>query len=212
MELRCGQVVRLTNGEAVPADMILLSTSLPEHLCYVETSSIDGETNLKIRQAKHDTPDLASLGDAVIRCELPNEHIYRFEGTLEASEGRVSLGPDQFLHRGCFIKNTGWVIGVIVYAGSDTKLIRNMSVTPIKTTRLEGIVNRQIVAMFVLLLLMALTTSVMFMVGKLWIFKGHLYLYGESEPAVLSVNPFDWLLKLATFILLYHNVIPISLL
>lgn len=211
MELRCGQVVKLVNGEAVPADMILLSTSLPEHMCYIETSSIDGETNLKIRQAKQDMPDLNSLNDAIIRCELPNEHIYRFEGTLETPDLKFPLGPEQFLHRGCFIRNTGWVIGIIIYAGSDTKLIRNMSTTPIKTTRLEGIVNRQIVAMFVLLLLMALTTSIMFMVGKIWIFEGHWYLYSESDAVALSVNPLDWLLKLATFILLYHNVIPISL-
>lgn len=210
-ELRCGQVVKLVNGEAVPADMILLATSLPEHLCYVETSSIDGETNLKIRQAKQDTPELSSLSDSIIRCELPNEHIFTFEGTLETPDTKLPLGPEQFLHRGCFVRNTGWITGVIIYAGADTKLIRNMSTTPIKTSRLEGIVNRQIVTMFVLFLLMALTTSIMFMVGKIWMFEGHWYLYSEPTPAVLSVSPIDWLFKLATFILLYHNLIPISL-
>ena len=34
--------------------MIVLQSSLPQGLCYVETSNLDGETNLKIRQSVKD--------------------------------------------------------------------------------------------------------------------------------------------------------------
>ena len=55
-ELVCGDVVKVMDGEEIPADMVLLATFLPDHLAYVETSSIDGETNLKVKQALPQTP------------------------------------------------------------------------------------------------------------------------------------------------------------
>ena len=43
--------VRCEGGEEFPADLLLLSTSKDNGMCYVETSNLDGETSLKIRKA-----------------------------------------------------------------------------------------------------------------------------------------------------------------
>ena len=41
------------------ADMVLLTSSNPEGVCYVETINLDGESNLKIKQALDETRDMS---------------------------------------------------------------------------------------------------------------------------------------------------------
>lgn len=55
-ELQVGDFIRVSSRGQIPADMVIISVSeqnaeSPQGLCYVETKSLDGETNLKIRNA-----------------------------------------------------------------------------------------------------------------------------------------------------------------
>lgn len=54
-ELRVGDVVRLEADEVVPCDLVLLATSAATGTAYTETMNLDGETNLKSRQARLET-------------------------------------------------------------------------------------------------------------------------------------------------------------
>jgi magnesium-transporting ATPase (P-type) len=68
----------------------LLNTSTSKGICYIETKNLDGETNLKHKQANKQTMEVSKTDEdvlnyfkeAVIECENPNEMLYRFEGTL----------------------------------------------------------------------------------------------------------------------------------
>jgi phospholipid-transporting ATPase len=150
-DIRVGDVVRLESDDFIPADLVLISSSEPEGLCYIETSNLDGyvlkryprffsdmnssETNLKIKQASPHTasltaPSLVNTLRGSMRCEQPNNSLYTFEGTLDliTSSGlpkQVPVGPDQVLLRGAQIRNTPWVYGLAVYTGHETKLMRN---------------------------------------------------------------------------------------
>lgn len=49
-DVRVGDIVYLQDGDKVPADIVLLGCPNEGGIVYVETASLDGETNLKIKQ------------------------------------------------------------------------------------------------------------------------------------------------------------------
>ncbi|KAJ3074751.1 Phospholipid-transporting ATPase IB, partial [Quaeritorhiza haematococci] len=54
-EVQVGDLVLIRSDEPIPADVLILATSEPDGLCYVETQNLDGETNLKIRYTVPET-------------------------------------------------------------------------------------------------------------------------------------------------------------
>lgn len=77
-----------------------------------------------------------------IYCEAPNNAIYKFEGQflLDAREA-IPLGSDNIILRGCSLRNTEFVIGVIVFSGHDTKIMMNSMSAKYKFSGLELYTN-----------------------------------------------------------------------
>ncbi|KAG6889115.1 hypothetical protein C0995_003684 [Termitomyces sp. Mi166 len=217
-DIKVGDVVRLESDDFIPADMILLSSSEPEGLCYIETSNLDGETNLKIKQASSHTssltaPSLVSTLRGSLRSEQPNNSLYTYEGTLDliTPEGmpkQVPLGPDQMLLRGAQIRNTPWVYGLTVFTGHETKLMRNATAAPIKRTAVERQVNVQIVFLFILLLVLSVGSTIGSSI-RAWFFSSQQWYLAEATT--LTGRAKGFVEDILTFIILYNNLIPISL-
>lgn len=209
-----GEVVRAANGDHLPADLVILSSSEPQGMCYIETSNLDGETNLKIRQGLQMTADIKEI-DSLMRlsgrmeCESPNRHLYEFVGNIRLDgHSTVPLGPDQILLRGAQLRNTQWVHGVVVYTGHDTKLMQNSTRPPLKLSNVERITNFQILVLFGCLLAISLVCSIGQTIWK--------YQYG-NDAWYMDLNSPDggaanFGLNFLTFIILFNNLIPISLL
>ncbi|XP_063696555.1 phospholipid-transporting ATPase IA isoform X8 [Culicoides brevitarsis] len=210
-ELVVGDIVKVQNNTFFPADLIVLSSSEPQGISFIETANLDGETNLKIRQGVPatakilDTKDLAQFF-GTLECEPPNRHLYEFNGVLkEDGKQAVALGPDQLLQRGAMLRNTSWIFGVIVYTGHDTKLMRNSTSAPLKRSTVDRLTNTQILMLFFILIMLCLVSAIF---NEIWTrehFKSDWYL-GINN--VLSKN-FGY--NLLTFVILYNNLIPISL-
>ncbi|AQL06847.1 Phospholipid-transporting ATPase 1 [Zea mays] len=165
-----GEVVKIHANETMPCDMVLLGTSDPNGIAYIQTMNLDGESNLKTRYARQETTSMIydDTYSGLIECELPNRNIYEFTATMKLDSQRVPLGQSNIVLRGCQLKNTEWVIGVVVYAGQETKAMLNSTISPSKSSNLESYMNRETLWLSAFLLI---TCSVVATGMGVWLFK-----------------------------------------
>nr|XP_019936884.1 PREDICTED: probable phospholipid-transporting ATPase VA [Paralichthys olivaceus] len=216
-EVRVGDFIRLRCNEILPADVLLLSTSDPDRLCHIETATLDGETNLKQRQVVRSFFDLDCDFDplkynSVIECEKPNNDLNRFRGYIIHRSGRRdALYKENLLLRGCTIRNTEEAVGIVIYAGHETKAMLNNNGPRYKRSKLERQMNVDVFWCVIILLVMCLFAAV----GHgLWMFQ-----YGDKRPVfdVLSPEGTDLspimsaIYLFLTMIIVFQVLIPISL-
>ncbi|TGZ68511.1 hypothetical protein CRM22_004223 [Opisthorchis felineus] len=212
-DLMVGDLVKVCNNQEIPADLVLLASSEPQAMCYIETSNLDGETNLKLRQGLPQTADLLTAGSlgayrGWVECELPNRKLEEFVGVLRASDGvRYPLKPNQLLIRGASLKNTKWVFGLAVYTGKESKVMLNSTSRPLKQSTVERQTNTYILFLFGVLLFLTLFTFFANLVWTRWNEPTMWYL----ESKVTDASALRIVLDLITCLILYNTVIPISL-
>ncbi|KAF3778877.1 Phospholipid-transporting ATPase 1 [Nymphaea thermarum] len=164
-DIHVGEIIKVCANEALPCDMVLLSTSDATGVAYVQTTNLDGESNLKTRYAKQETlsrmPEKEGIS-GFIRCENPNRNIYGFQAYMELDGKRFSLGPSNIVLRGCELKNTAWAVGVAVYTGKETKAMLNSSGAPSKRSRLEMQMNREIIVLSFFLIALCSIITILF--------------------------------------------------
>lgn len=331
MDIRQGHFIVVKNREMVPADMLLVASSAENGSSYIETSSIDGETNLKLRTSPHlpakilkhlrdglpmekmdpiseedkqddppggietleqatkrvarfsslcfpkgvcalRNPDYKGVTDidaegpdgedgglmnvfkksdskaaeeytdkevtigadtkyvAALTSEPPNPHVNTFSGKLTMppfEEGGacidIPLGAENILLRGAVVRNTEWVIGLVVFTGTDTKLVRNSFETPSKFSQLDRLMNQTVVLILCLMFCIisylstqaVITTKAKF--DDLW-YVGYNNNVTQPWPYLpdLEVPQWDstqynWAQMFLLFITLLNNAVPLSL-
>jgi len=133
-DIQVGDLIWIKNKQPLPADVVVLCSSEDEHIAYIETSPIDGETNLKLRRAIA-VPEIEGLmlGPDVamehcqklrgqVECDQPNMNINSFTGTYTSGDHTIPIDNENVIYRGSLLRNTKWIIGLVVYTGEDTKL------------------------------------------------------------------------------------------
>ncbi|XP_024893017.1 phospholipid-transporting ATPase ID isoform X2 [Temnothorax curvispinosus] len=161
-QVQVGDVIRMENDQFVAADVLLLTTSEPNGLCYIETAELDGETNLKCRQCLPETAEMMEnhelIGqfDGEIVCETPNNLLNKFDGTLTWRGKKYALDNDKIILRGCVLRNTQWCYGMVIFAGKDTKLMQNSGKTKFKRTSIDRLLNLLIIGIVFFLLSLCL--------------------------------------------------------
>ncbi|XP_048517503.1 probable phospholipid-transporting ATPase IA isoform X3 [Dendroctonus ponderosae] len=207
-----GDIVKVANNNFFPADLVLLASSEPQSMSFIETANLDGETNLKIRQALPSTAKLTTTHDlasfrrlnGTLECEPPNRHLYEFNGVFkDYNKHQEPIGPDQILLRGAMLRNTSWVFGLVIYTGHETKLMRNSTKAPLKRSSIDKMTNIQILLLFGLLFVMCLLCTVF---NVIWTRAN-----GDSHSYIGLKETENFLYTFLTFLILFNNLIPISL-
>uniref|UniRef100_A0A671SMT5 Phospholipid-transporting ATPase n=1 Tax=Sinocyclocheilus anshuiensis TaxID=1608454 RepID=A0A671SMT5_9TELE len=210
-EVCVGDLVRLSCNEIIPADMVLLHSSDPNGVCHIETANLDGETNLKQRQVVRDLQQQGSEFvpenySSHLECENPNNDLRRFRGFMEhPGKVRVGLHSENLLLRSCTVRNTETVIGIVVYAGHETKAMQNNSGPRYKRSKLERRLNMDVLWCVILLLLMCLIAAVghgFWLSGR----QNPIYMIPDDTHPALAAFYMFW-----TMIIVLQVLIPISL-
>ena len=215
-ELFVGDIIKVNQNEQIPADIVLLSTNNPNGVSFIETSNLDGESNLKVRQSLKITSNLINNSDlesfnGFINCDLPNNFLYSFKGNIEINDLKYSLDNKQLLLRGCTLKNTQFAIGVIVYTGHDTKIMKNSLSARSKRSYLEKGLNKKLISVFLFIISLSIFSAIKglsiennFINNNEW-----WYFYRNENNKRDSTSAF--FILLASNIIIINAMIPVSL-
>lgn len=222
-DVNVGDFVRLYNGDQIPADMVILSTSDPDGACYVETKNLDGETNLKVRHALNCGRAVRNARDCeraefIIESPPPHANLYSFSGAIYWNQQDDPEAPPQervepitinnILLRGCSLQNTEWALGVALFTGSESKIMLNQGITPTKRPQMARNMNWNVLYNFAILFIMCLISG--FINGFAWGLDDAslaFFEYGSygGSAAVEGVVAF-WV-----GVVLFQNLVPIAL-
>ncbi len=150
-DIAVGDFVKILDNESIPADILICSTSEEENVAFVETKNLDGETNLKSRNAASALTHLRSANDCTsprnsfrIEAGRPDTNMFRLSASVRVGENTYPADMQMVLLRGTVLRNTKWVIGVVLYTGEDTKIVLNSGGTPSKRSKVERQMNPQV--------------------------------------------------------------------
>jgi phospholipid-translocating ATPase len=151
-DVRVGDIVKIMNDEPIPADVLICATSEDENVAYVETKNLDGETNLKSRHAVSSLTHMRSAAACVdaksshfrIECDRPDVNMYKLNAAVVEGQEKSPVELQMMLLRGTVLRNTRWVVGVVLFTGEDTKIVLNSGGTPSKRSKVERQMNPQV--------------------------------------------------------------------
>ncbi|XP_063997843.1 phospholipid-transporting ATPase IC [Pogoniulus pusillus] len=212
-DVQVGDIIRLRKNALVPADVLLLSSSEPNSLCYVETAELDGETNLKFKMAlevthRHLQEEGAMAAfDGLVECEEPNNRLDKFAGALVWRHRSYPLDADKVLLRGCRIRNTDFCHGMVIFAGADTKIMKNSGRTRFKRTKIDSLMNYMVYTIFVVLILLSAGLAIGHTYWEQQVGNASWYLYDGQD----SSPPYRGFLAFWGYLIVLNTMVPISL-
>ncbi|XP_055380477.1 probable phospholipid-transporting ATPase IM [Condylostylus longicornis] len=218
--IQVGDIILVENNKLVPADILLLSTSEPNGLCYIETTELDGESNLKSKQCLPQTAEMGRLNgffnsfDGEITCEQPNNLLNQFEGILIWNKQQLPLDNENILLRGCVLRNTEWCYGVVIFAGRDTKLMQNSGKTLFKRTNIDRYLNNIIIGIVIFLIIICVMCSIACFIWEVLIGEAF-QIYNPRDTTVPTNGVLGaaiiGLLVFFSYAIVMNTVVPISL-
>lgn len=207
--LKVGDIVTLRKDEWIPADLILLHSNGENDLAYLETTALDGETNLKTKRAlpsvssRCRSENLHSF-KAKVHSEAPNQDLYNYEGKIEFDGEQMPLTNDQIIYRGSILRNTSSLTALVLFTGEESKIRLNASRTArAKRPSIQGRVNRIVILIVAFVLGLCIFCTC-----------GYYVWHSQTETKLWYLNNADsisFLPIFVSFLILYNTMVPLSL-
>ena len=224
--LEMGEIIYVKQNELFPADLVIIDSSLPEGVCYVETASLDGEKHLKqknspkelygkFKKTQNDEKDSFpcidnfEIGGKGI-CDLPNPEINQLNGKMELSFKNEKMifpiEPRQLLLKGTKLRNTEWILGIIIYTGHNTKLMQNAKKPKIKYSYIDKLLNKLLILIVIVQIILCILSAIL---------RGYYYKKNLDDTDLMSYDEHSFstenFLIIFTYLILLNTFIPISL-
>ena len=170
--IKVGNIIKIYKDELIPADVLIIKSSLKNGFCYMQTSNLDGENALKPREAFNLTQknvknkikkiyDIFDYKNEHFYIEVlpPNKDIYNIEGTVFYDNNKNYITIKNILLRGARLKNVDYVYGIVIYSGPDTKLMQNIGHSSSKLSDIDKKLNYIILIIFIICILINIVSS-----------------------------------------------------
>ena len=230
--LKHGEIILVYENKSIPADMIVIDSGFSEGICYIETSSLDGEKTLKLKVANKYTKGFfrndikQSKGiekyfhygqfslSGTVKINEPNIDLSYINGSIHAIFNKkgckidetIIVSTAEFLLKGSILKNTNWVIGIVAYTGMKNKIILNSKKPRMKMSKIEKTLNYFLLYVFIFLIILCISCSILHHFE--YLSKKHFY----DNFILLKDNPnIESFICFFTYFLLLNTLIPISL-
>jgi phospholipid-translocating ATPase len=208
-EIQVGDIVKLTRDENIPADMVLLYSDGTNGIAYIETMALDGETNLKSKQAPPPLANGCSSEDDIAACralvvvEDPNIDLYNFNGRVTVDGKTLPLTTNEIVLRGSTLRNTSTAIGMVINTGEECKIRMNANKSPrIKSPAMQVISNKIVVLLVIFVIILALFCTIAYQIWTENVEENAWYLAHAHVPFPQII---------VGFVILYNTLIPLSL-
>lgn len=214
-QVRVGDVVRLHRDQNVPADMVLLHATGPNGVAYIETMALDGETNLKAKQAspplaaRCSTVDGLRATQATIVSEDPNLDLYSYDGRVVVDGGEtLPLTLNNVVYRGSTLRNTAEAIGLVVNSGEECKIRMNAHKNVrAKKPAMQSTVNKMILFQIFIVIMLAVGFTIGYYLWEEDVENKSFYLV--QMPVYDGSVPFREIFF--GFLIMFNTLIPLSL-
>jgi len=209
--INVGNIIKVKKDEMIPADLLIIKSSLQNGFCYMQTSNIDGETTLKHREAidltqkklKYEHPKSftnifgANNNNFYIEVDQPSKNIYEIEGTIFFKGQKTFFNSKNILLRGSRLKNVDYIYGISIYTGKETKLMLNINKTTLKIPDIDRILGQIVIFLIGICILITAITTIIGIIyrkrglpdyGNNDLNESYLYYYrkGESKKNTLE--------------------------
>ena len=224
-DLQIGELVLVKQNQTFPADLILIDSELNEGICFIETGTLDGEKTLKQKESpkeiagqlnKNKEPSNSLNIGGIVITDPPNQDLYLLSKIMKVrlnnrNEETISLSAKQLLLKGAKLKNTKWVIGIIVYVGHDCKIMKNAKDPVTKYSKLEKLMNKGLLIIFIFQAILCIIAAIL---------RGVYYHHNQLDKVDRKSKGFGFtedsyaiesILNYFTYMLLLNCLIPISL-